>query len=165
VLARVRVPRGAPGSRPIATTRLAFDDLTTGGAASSEGRLVAFTSDDGSRSPLDPIVEERVQRSGTVTALTDANGLFSSGDGAGARRRVAEKLDEVRSSRAAAVAAAPAARKDAVSNEFERQEAALGAAATAFAEPPPSPSASFEAQRKGKAALKRNQAEAFELSR
>jgi Ca-activated chloride channel homolog len=165
VLARVRVPRGAPGSRPVATTRLGFDDLSTGSAGSSEGRLVAFLSDDGSRSPLDPLVEERVQRSGTVTALTDANGLFASGDGAGARRRVEQKLDEVRSSRVAAVAAAPITQKDEVNGEFDRQEAALGAAATAFAEPPPSPSASFEVQRKSKAALKRNQAEAFELSR
>ena len=164
VLVRVRVPRGAPGERPIATTHLAFQDLSTGNAASSEARLVALVSDDGSRSPLDPIVEERVQRTGTVSALNDANGLFASGDAESARRRVAEKLDEVRSSRAAAVAAAPAPRKAAVREEFDKQEAALGSAATAFAEPPPPAGAAPEEQRKSKAAIKRNQAEAFELS-
>ena len=165
VLARVRVPRGASGERAIVTTRLAYDDLATGNAARSESRLVAFLSEDGTRGPLDPIVEERVQRSGTVTALNDANGLFESGNAQEARRRVDEKLGEVRSSRSAAIAAAPAARKAEVSNEFDRQEAALGAASTAFAAPPPSPSSSFEDQRKSKVALKRNQAEAFELSR
>jgi hypothetical protein len=164
VLVRVRVARGAEGERTIATTRLAFDDLTTGTPASSEARLVAEMSDDGSRSPLDPIVEERVQRTGTVSALNDASGLFASGDAEGARRRVTEKLSEVRSSRASAVAAAPAPRKAAVKDEFDKQEAALGAAATAFAEPPPAANAAPEAQRKSKAAVKRNQAEAFELS-
>jgi Ca-activated chloride channel family protein len=163
VLVRVRVPRGAAGDRPVATTRLRFDDLTTGSAASSEGTLAALLTDDGSRSPLDPIVEERVQRSGTVGALTDANDLFAAGDADGARTRVKKELAAVRSSRAAAVAAAPAPKKAAVEKDFDRQEAALGAAATAFAEPPPSPGAAPEEERKGKAVLKRNQAEAFEL--
>jgi Ca-activated chloride channel family protein len=164
VLARVRVPRGAPGERPIATTRLVFDDLTTGTASRAEGALVAVFTGDGTRSSLDPIVEERVQRTGTVGALSDANGLFAAGDADGARRRVGEKLDEVRSRGAAAVAAAPAPRKAAVKKDFEQQEAALGAAATAFAEPPPSPASAPEEQRKSKAAVKRNQANAFDLS-
>lgn len=161
VLARVRISRGTPGSRAVASARLDYDDLQSGKDAFSEGQLVATLTSDGSRSSLDPIVEERVQRTGTVTALNEANGLFQAGDFEGAKRKLDGKLDEVRSRRSQAVAAAPMARRPAIEREFSKQEAALGSAAAAFAQPP-SPSPSGTAQ--SKAAAKRNQAAASELA-
>lgn len=164
VLARVRVSGTATGEQPIATARVRYDDLTTGSFAEISGNLVAVVTSDGSRSPLDPTVEERVQRTSSVTALNEANGLFAAGDATAARRTVAEKLDEVKRRREVAVAAAPAAAKPALSQQFDREEVALGAAASAFAEPPPAAGSTPEEFRRGKAAIKRNAAEAAELA-
>ena len=164
VLARVRVSGTGPGEQPIATARVRYDDLTTGSFAEVGGSLAAVVTSDGSRSPLDPTVEERVQRATSVAALNEANGLFAAGDARAARRKVAEKLDEVKQRREIAVAAAPASAKPALSRQFEREEVALGAAASAFAEPPPAADATPEALRRSKAAIKRNAAEAAELA-
>lgn len=163
VLARVRVAPGQSGERPVAFARLSYEDLATGRAALSEGRLTATFTTDGSRSSLDPVVETQVERTGTVTALNDANELFARGDSDGARERVARKLAEVQKSRGAALAAAPVAKRDSVAQSFDQQEAALGSAATAFAEPPAG--AAPRAAAEDKAALKRNQAVASELAR
>jgi Ca-activated chloride channel homolog len=163
VLARVRVASGEAGERPVAFARLSYDDLDTGRAASSQGRLAASFTADGSRSTLDPVVQTQVERSGTVSTLTEANELFERGDAAGARRRVAGKLANLKEQRATAVAAAPAAAKPSVARSFDQQEAALGQAANAFAEPPAG--AASRRPEEDKAALKRNQAVASELAR
>jgi hypothetical protein len=124
--------------------------------------LTATFTTDGSRSSLDPVVQTQLERTGTVSALNDANDLFQKGDAEAARATVARKLADVRQRRAGALAAAPAPKKESVARSFDQQEAALGQAASGFAEPPAgaprSPSGS-------KAALKRNQAAASELSR
>jgi hypothetical protein len=112
---------------------------------------------------LDPLVEERVQRSSTLGTLTEANRLFDQGDAESARRRLDESLDVLKKSRSAAVAKAPAARRKEVDEQFARQEAALGSAASAFAAPPPGVSAE-EAEREGKAGVRRNQAAATDLA-
>jgi len=117
VLARVRVRPDATGEHPIASARVSYDDLTRGSREEQRGKLTALFTDDGSRSPLDPEVEERVQRSGTVSALTDANSLFESGDASAARARVTRKLDEVRRGREVAVAAAPEPKKAALARQ------------------------------------------------
>jgi Ca-activated chloride channel homolog len=163
VLARVRILPGQSGSRPVAFARIAYEDLDTGRASSSEGRLIANFVTDGSRSSIDPVVQTQLERTGTVTTLNDANDLFQRGDTAGARDRVATKLAEVQKSRSVAVAAAPAAKRGSVARSFDQQEAALGQAATAFAEPPAS--AGSRRPDDDKAALKRNQAAASELAR
>jgi Ca-activated chloride channel family protein len=158
VLARVRVASGTTGEREIMTTRVRYEDLDSGTSAEREARLGAFFTGDGSRSRIDPIVEERVERSSTVTALDDANDLFKAGDFEGAREKVSKKLSSVRAGRAAAVAAAPAPKRAALAREFDEQEAALDKAETAFAERPAS-----AVETKSKA--KQNQVEAFELTR
>jgi hypothetical protein len=61
------------------------------------------------------------------------------------------------------VAAAPAPRKAAVDKDFARQEAALGAAADAFATPPPAGVAA-ESTKSGRAAVRSNQAKASDLA-
>ncbi|HTQ07902.1 MAG TPA: VWA domain-containing protein, partial [Polyangiaceae bacterium] len=164
VLARVRVTPGGGDTQAVATARVRYDDLALGKPAESDGELVALVTDDGSRSPLDPEVAEHVERSDTASALNDANGLFEAGDSAGARDRIAKKLDEVQRGRAFAVAAAPAPKKAALSEAFDKEEAALGAAATAFAEPPPAAAASAADIRRSKAALKENAERAADLA-
>jgi Ca-activated chloride channel family protein len=164
VLARVRVASDAAGERPIATARIRYDDLASGKPAESESELVAQLSDDGSRSPLDPEVEERVQRSGAAAALNTANDLFNAGDAVAAREHVAKKLDEVRREREVAIAAAPAPAKASLAERFDAQEVALGAAASAFAEPPPSASSNPVELRKSKAVVKENAERAADLA-
>jgi Ca-activated chloride channel homolog len=163
VLARVRVASGQSGERSVAFARLSYEDLGTGRAASSQGRLSASFTSDGSRSTLDPVVATQVERAGTVTTLTEANDLFQRGDADGARARVAGKLAQLQKQKTTAVAAAPAAAKPSVARSFDQQEAALGHAATAFAAPPAGGAA--RRPEDDKAALKRNQAAASELAR
>jgi Ca-activated chloride channel homolog len=163
VLARVRVASERSGERPVALARITYEDLTTGRAAESEGRLTATFTTDGSRSPLDPVVQTQLERSGTVTALNDANELFQRGDAEAARATVAQKLAEVRTRRGGALAAAPAPKKESVARSFDQQEAALGQAANGFAAP--SAGAQSRPAASDKAALKRNQAAASELAR
>jgi Ca-activated chloride channel family protein len=164
VLARVRLASGSGHEQPIVRARLTYDDLTTGTRAESDGSLTALLTTDGTRSPLEPHVEESVQRSGAVTALNDAADLFKAGDADGAKRKVAQKLDEVRERRAVALFAAPAPARAALSKRFDQEELALGSAASAFAEPPPASTASPAEVRESKAALKRNAAQAAELA-
>lgn len=156
VLARVHLSAGTSTERAVATARLTYTDLGTGAPAEASDELVAELTTDGSRSPLDPEVEERVERSGTVTALNDASRLFEAGDATAARERVTRALADVQRGHAAAVAAAPAPKKAALARAFDKEEAALGAAATAFAEPPPASAASPAELRRSKAALKQN---------
>jgi Ca-activated chloride channel family protein len=164
VLARVRISGTGSGEQPLATARVRYDDLTTGVTAESSGRLAVLVTSDGSRSALDPTVEERVQRTSSVTALNEANGLFAAGDAGAARRKLEAKLDEVRQRREVAVAAAPVAEKPALADQFAREEVALGSAASAFAEPPPAATSSPDDLRRSKAALKRNAAQAAALA-
>ena len=165
VLARVRVPRGASGERDVVTARIVYDDLDAGSQARDEARLAIELTEDGSSSPIDPLVQERVGRSGTVAALDEANRLFESGDAQAARTRVKDELDKVKSGRSSAVASAPARAKRAIDDQFARQEAALGSALGGFAAPPPAAAPDAEELRKSKSVLKQNQAEASELAR
>jgi Ca-activated chloride channel family protein len=165
VLARVRIPRGASGEREIVTARIAYDDLASGSRTRDEARLAVALTSDGTSSGFDPIVKERVDRSGTVTALDEANRLFESGDAEAARRRVKDELDKVRTGRSAAVAKAAAPAKRALDDNFARQEAALGSALGGFAEPPPAAAPDAVALKKSKSVLKQNQAEASDLAR
>lgn len=164
VLARVRVTPGAAREMAVASARVRYDDLVRVAPVESGGELVALVTQDGSRAPLDPEVAEHVERSGTVAALNDANGLFESGDAAGALERIAKKRDEVQRGRAVALAAAPAPRKAALAQAFDKEEAALESAASAFAEPPPSATSSGAELRRSKAALKQNAARAADLA-
>jgi hypothetical protein len=122
-------------------------------------------TNDGSSSPIDPVVKERIDRSGTVTALDEANRLFESGDAEAARRRVKDELDKVKSGRSSALAAAPASAKPALDDGFARQEAALDSAFGGFAAPPPTAAPDAISLRKSKSVLKQNQAEASDLAR
>jgi Ca-activated chloride channel homolog len=168
LLAKLRIPRGATGLRPVAGVKLSYDDLKNARRGECEGKLsIALTGDASQISPLDPLVLARVQRSETASVLTEANELFARGDVDQARKRLAKKLDDLRGGRTAAVKAAPAARANEVEADFERQEAALGAASGGFAEPaaPPAPGeAPAQPSRKSKAQVRANQKSAVDLA-
>jgi Ca-activated chloride channel family protein len=164
VLARVQVRWDGAAAQSVVTASVRYQDLASGSVTESSRALVAAFSEDGSRSPLDPEVEERLQRSGAAAALTDANDLFTSGNVVAARERVAKKLAEVQSEHAVAIAAAPAPARVELSERFDKQEAALGAAASAFAEPPPSASADPESRRQSKVVVKENAERAADLA-
>ena len=168
LLAKLRIPRGASGVRPVAGVKLQYDDLKNGKRGECEGNLsVALTSDANQISPLDPLVLARVQRSETASVLTEANELFARGEVDQARKRLSKKRDDLRGGRTAAVQAAPASRANEVDADFERQEAALGAASGGFAQPasPPGAAPAKPAEsRKGKAQVRANQKEAVDLA-
>jgi Ca-activated chloride channel family protein len=165
VLARVRVPRGAPGERGIVTARMTYDDLEKGTDARDEAELAVVLTGDGSSSSMDPIVKERVDRSSTVTALDEANRLFEAGDAPKARELVRRELDKVKDGRSAAVASAAPAARAALDDNFTRQEKALDSALGGFAAPPPAAAQGDAELRASKSALKKNQAEALDLAR
>jgi Ca-activated chloride channel family protein len=159
VLVRVRVDPARSGQKDLVRAHLAYEEATSGRNGECEGVLAARFVADPESDALDPLVEERVQRSSTLGTLTEANRLFDQGDAESARRRLSESLDDLKKSRSAAVANAPAAKRAEVDQQFARQEAALGSAASAFAAPPPGVSAG-EAVREKKAGIRRNQAAA-----
>jgi Ca-activated chloride channel family protein len=163
VLVRVRIDPARAGQQDLVRARLAYEEAVSGRDGECEGVLAARFVDEPESDALDPLVEERVQRSSTLGTLTEANRLFDKGDAESARRRLNESLDDLKKSRSAAVAKAPAAKRAAVDEQFARQEAALGSAASAFAAPPPGISAE-EAARGGKAGVRRNQAAATDLA-
>jgi Ca-activated chloride channel family protein len=163
VLLRVRVDSAGSGSKDLIRARLAYEEAATGRDGECEGVLAARFVSDPESIALDPLVEERVQRSSTLGTLTEANRLFDQGDAESARRRLNESLDVLKKSRSAVVAKAPEAKRKEVDEQFARQEAALGSAASAFAAPPSGVSAE-EAERGGKAGVRRNQAAATDLA-
>jgi Ca-activated chloride channel family protein len=177
LLVRLRVPRAPAGERPVAAVRLRFDDLTDGQPATSEGALLAQLTDDPSKvAPLDGLVSARLSSSETAEALEEANALFRSGRGDEARKLVETRRGLLQDRRAAAKAAAPATRAHDLDKSFERQEGALAGASTGFAQPPPAPTATPadiaggeaeaarpERGRAGKAQVRSNQKDAFDL--
>ena len=163
VLVRVRVNESRKGEHELVQARLEYEEAGSGRKGECGGALAVNVVDGPASDRLDPLVEERMRRSSTVGTLTEANRLFAGGDSKQAREKLDRALDEVKSRRQAAVAAAPAPRKAAVDKDFARQEAALGAAADAFATPPPAGVAA-ESTKSGRAAVRSNQAKASDLA-
>lgn len=169
VLVRIRVPRGTPGERAVATVRVELDDLSTGSPATTDGQLTAeLSSDPGKLSPLDGIVAGRVASSDTAAVLQQANDLYVAGDADQADALVRAQAAKVDAMRTAASTAAPAGRAADVDSSFDVQAEALAGATSGFAaptapataaDPAPAPSP----KRAGKAQVRSNAAEAFEL--
>jgi Ca-activated chloride channel family protein len=179
LLARVRVPRGPAGKRPVAAVRLRYDDLTDGQAGRAEGTLVAqLTSDPRRVAPLDGQVSARLSSSEAAAALEQANELARAGRLDDARKLVRDKAGAIGEARRKARAVAPAARGPALDASFDRQASALDDAEKGFAQPPPTaaePAAGGAAPaaesgddgqdqgRRTKARIRSNQKDAFEL--
>lgn len=164
LLMRVHVPRGAVGERAVADVTLDYDDLDEGSSGTCRGSLSTLLVDDPSRaSGMDPLVRERVERSETASTLGEANKLFSSGNAALAGNRLRTRIDALRRQRAVAERSAPASRKAEVAADFARQELALDDARRGFAKP--AAAAAPAKTHAGKAQVRRNAADAFELRR
>ncbi len=166
LLVRVHVPRGAAGERAIADVTLDYDDLDARAPGSCHGSLATLLVDDPSQaSPMDPLVQGRFERSETASTLREANQLFASGNAEEAKRKLAKRLDAVRHHRAVAEKAAPKPRKKEVAADFERQAAVLGQAEHGFAAPAAAAAPAPAKSRAGKAQVRQNAADAFDLAR
>ena len=137
VLLRVRVPTSLEGRLPVASVSLDYTDLVEGKPGRCEGKLEALVGAD--QAEIDAVVEGRVERSRTATALLEANDLIEQGRVDEARRRLATRQVELAASASAAASAAPLNRKSDVSRDFESQAGALSTAAAAAAAPRPAP--------------------------
>jgi Ca-activated chloride channel family protein len=93
VLVKVDVPTGSEGHIPIVRARLEFDDVSAGERAAVQGHLTAALSAVPSDvSPLDPLVEVRLQRAETASTLKYVNELMLSGNASEAERRLDHEL-------------------------------------------------------------------------
>ncbi|WP_437564818.1 vWA domain-containing protein [Sorangium sp. So ce542] len=181
---------GARGASPIADVGLTYRDLVAKTDARCEGKLgVAIADRDADASELDALVAGRVQRSETAATLKQANFLFEQGRLDEARSKLDAQQRSLRSAADKAKRAAPAGRAKDVASDFEGQIAALERADSSFGAPPsfatpppaapakpggfaqapaaaPAPARPAPAQsREGKAAVRRNEADAFDLAR
>jgi Ca-activated chloride channel family protein len=83
VLVRLRLPVAEAGDRPIADVRLAFNDRVVGARSRLEGAVAArFVGPDDPEpsAEIDPVVEARIARTETVSALSRANASFAADD-------------------------------------------------------------------------------------
>ena len=171
VLLKVRVPGGREGVTPVADVELSYRDLVSGSAGRCSGKLALEVVGDASQaSPLDGVVDGRVQRSETAAVLKDANNLFEQGRGDEARRRLAAREGVLRSVADKAKLAAPSARARDVGRDFDNQIAAVGSSNAIrnepqFATPPPGAPAPAPPQdtRAGKSAVRKNAEQALPL--
>lgn len=136
VLMKVRVPVSGAGDVNVADVRLKYRDLVLDKAGACEGKLRAQVVEDAAQaSELDPIVLGRINRSETASVLKEVNLLFEQGRFDEARRKLDEKLSDLKIARDKASAAAPERRKGEVNKDFEGQLAALEDASNGFSKP------------------------------
>jgi Ca-activated chloride channel family protein len=134
VLAKVRVPAGKDASTPIAAVELGWRDTASGAAASCAGKLaIERVTDDTKVSAYDPVVEGRLARSETATALAEANDLFTRGKAGEARRRLDAQRQQVARLVAVRATQAPDPAATGQKEQFDAQLEALRAADEAFA--------------------------------
>lgn len=176
LLARLRVERSSAGQRAIADVRLVYDDLTRDGESqgSCSGQLLAWiTTDPDDASELDPLVAGRLSRAETSKTLREANQLFARGQVADANRKLLAHRSKVRRKAKTAVPAASAPRRNEVDQDFRRQVVALDDAydgfenqAKAAAQPaaPNMPPKPVQQTRPGRAQVRQNASEAFDMA-
>ncbi|WP_438037131.1 vWA domain-containing protein [Sorangium sp. So ce204] len=190
VLLKVRLGglAGPGDDAPVADVGLTYRDLVARTDARCVGKLgVAIADRDADASELDALVAGRVQRSETAAALKQANFLFEQGRLDEARSKLDAQQASLKKAADKAKRSAPANRAKDVASDFEGQLAALERAGTdfatppAFATPPPAtaagpggfaqapaaapPRPAAAQSRQGKSAVRRNEAEAFDLAR
>jgi Ca-activated chloride channel family protein len=165
VLARVSVPRGAEGKRPLAEVRLSYRDFASGTHGEQTGDLALRLVDDAAQvAELDPLVAARLERSATAATLTDANRLFAEGQVSEAEKKLADRRASLDKERSRSIAAAPKALQGGLDADFNRQRAALESASSGFATPPPAAGAAPAETRAGRAQVRKNQETAVGLA-
>lgn len=167
VLMHVRVPRGSAGERPIAAVRLHYDDLAESKPGDCEGvlatRLSTVTSE---LTPIDPLVSARLTATEAATTLEASNALFRAGHADRARALLEAEKQKI------AVARRVAPAEPAVQQAFDKSSNAIAGDADGFAQPPASagPAAASPpprpaADRKGQGQVRKNQQDAFDLTK
>lgn len=167
-LVRVRLARGAEGTRSLANVSLGFNDLISGEHGSCDGTLSALLSSDSSSvSQLDPLVAGRLGRTETAATLREANRLFAQGSIGDARDKLTSARTRISKSKDAFGNAAPLGRGGEVKGDFDRQLAALDEAEVGFASPPPAaagqPAPLPQQSRKGRSQVRRNAERAADM--
>ncbi|MEJ7734745.1 MAG: VWA domain-containing protein [Polyangiaceae bacterium] len=162
VLAKVLVPAGKGASMAIAAVELGWRDTASGATASCAGKLaVDLVADAAKVSAFDPLVEGRLARSETATALALANELFTRGQAGEARAQLDAQRQRVARLAAASAAQPSDAAARGQKEQLDAQLDALRAADEAFtaAAPPGQPPGSRTAQqiRSGKVAVRSSQ--------
>jgi Ca-activated chloride channel family protein len=169
VLVKVRVPDRQSGQVKLADVRLRYRDLLEDKAGECEGSLsVELTDDAALATDLDPVVEERVNRSETASALKEANFLFEQGKAGEARQRLEARASGLRDAATKAKKGVAGGKQDAVDKNFQGQLAALEEASSGFATPPPGAAVpgdplSQQQSRQGKGTVRKNANKALEL--
>ena len=182
VLLKVKVPAQTDGKVAVAGVDLTYRDLAANSDSRCAGKLALEVGDGAGAGDLDPVVSGRVRRSETVTALTEANGLFAQGRVAEATRKLEQQEKSLRAAAEDAKNSAPSAKAKDVADDFQNQIAAIGGANTGFQAPAaaapspaqatsdvnggfatPPPAAAPQASRAGKSAVKLNQQRAVDL--
>jgi Ca-activated chloride channel family protein len=176
VLVKVRVPADKEGQQAVADVDLTYRDHVADSEGRCGGKLVLAVAD-GPSSDIDAVVEGRVNRTETASALKEANDLFAQGRVEDARKRLEARAQAVATASAAANSRASSARKGDVDKDFQSQASVLAEANQQFASPPsaePSPVAGgavaqaatpapVQASRPGKAAVKQNASKAMDM--
>ncbi len=172
VLVNVRVSSDRSGPAELARIDLGYHDWVTSAEGHGGGVLGAELGEDDA-SELDPVVRGRLERSQTAAVLKQANTLYAAGRPDEAKRVIEDQQSELGAAKKAAANGPTTERANEVDRDFDRQRAALDDARTGFASPPPSSSDAAgvgaaampsPATRAGRAAVKRSEAEATELS-
>jgi Ca-activated chloride channel family protein len=171
VLLELHVPASLEGIENVAKLSLTYRDLARGGPASAVGELALEVRSDGDeQKELDPFVAARVERSGTVAALEQANSLFAQGKGDEARATLAQQKARVESDETlSADMPAPAKpRGRGLSADFDDQKDALARAESAIEAKPSASGAPAAApapqSTQGKGAVKAAQKSASDLA-
>jgi Ca-activated chloride channel family protein len=142
VLLRARVPSDQDGAVKVARMTLAYRDLAQELDGHCGGNLELEVRSDGTaQRDIDPFVAARVERSLTARTLTEANDLFKLGKDEDARRKLAERQQELAQvaghARVSPKATTTPAFGRSLDADFHQQESALAQAQAGFAPPPP----------------------------
>ena len=188
LLLKLRVPVGQEGNRPVAAMHLVYKDMLTHGAGHANGDLaLAVVSQDAAQKDIDPFVGTRLERSRTAQTLTEANLLFEEGRVDEARGKLASQQGALRTAatrmRSTASAGGDEKAADDLGQDFDKQIAAVSQAETNFAPAATAtggagaggfgaggpmghaaPAAKPADVRAGKAQVKENQQNAFDMA-
>jgi Ca-activated chloride channel family protein len=137
LLLKLRVPVGQEGNRPVAAMHLVYKDMLTHGAGHANGELaLAVVGQDAAQKDIDPFVGTRLERSRTAQTLTEANLLFEEGRVDEARDKLASQQGALRiaagRTRSTASAGGDEKAADDLEQDFDKQIAAVSRAEANF---------------------------------
>lgn len=118
VLIELEISTAARGSRPVADVALSYAEV--GDTPARLDGSIGVVIDGVGQAALDPVVQARLERSRTSTALEEANALLRKGQAAAARARI-ERRERQLEAAAAAAKSVGGTRQREVDYDFEEQ--------------------------------------------